>query len=78
MKIEAKYICDKCGMTSTFLHRVFEQQDELPRLCEPCLVAFKNQYRLWCNDPEPLKKVLNAEKNTFFRLFLSHLKVGLL
>jgi hypothetical protein len=48
MRIEAKYICDKCGMQSGFLDRVFEKQDSKPRLCEPCLDRFKQVYASWC------------------------------
>jgi hypothetical protein len=48
MRIEAKYICDKCGMQSGFLDRVFEKQDSKPRLCGPCQVRFKKVYESWC------------------------------
>jgi hypothetical protein len=60
MKLDPKYICDKCGMSSDFLDKVFEKQDSNPRLCEPCNVAFRELYHIWCGRP------VIARKKKFF------------
>ncbi len=62
----AAYICDKCGLKTTYLPMVFPEDYE-SRLCVPCMRLFKEQYRLWCNDPKP---ALDPEPKGFFSRFL--------
>lgn len=52
--LEARYVCDRCGMKANFIPRVFhDEKCYQERLCEPCLGLFKEEYKLWCNNPKP-------------------------
>ena len=53
MRQPTRYICDRCGLKSDYLPMVFPE-DYNSRLCEPCQILFRKEYKVWCNDPKPV------------------------
>ncbi len=65
--IEAVYICDKCGMRASYLPMLFHKDYRgQARLCEPCTGLFREQYKLWCNDPKPEPPVKRRHLRLWF------------
>jgi hypothetical protein len=63
------YVCDRCGLKSDYLPKVFDK-DYDSRLCDMCYGFFMKEYKLWCNDPKPV----DLESVTTKGLFKSWLK----